>query len=169
FTSLSEKFLIYYEGEFRHKILSMGEAVATDEQVFQDYLLRELMSEGCIRYNTVQKTGNDLGSVTIEKEGPVSFLVTTTKNHLHPENETRMLSLEINDSQIQTQAVLRKVAEIEGLNQAGEHIDYQPWQDFQRWLEAGERRVIVPFSPAMPDLIPAASVRRRCGGGQVLR
>src|SRR5262249_34493419 len=117
----------------------------------------------------VQKTGNDLGSVTIEKEGPVSFLVTTTKNHLHPENETRMLSLEINDSQIQTQAVLRKVAEIEGLNQAGEHIDYQPWQDFQRWLEAGERRVIVPFSTAMADLIPPASVRLRRDVGQVIR
>src|SRR5262249_47664582 len=66
-------------------------------------------------------------------------------------------------------AVLRKVAEIEGLNQAGEHIDYQPWQDFQRWLEAGERRVIVPFSTAMADLIPPASVRLRRDVGQVIR
>jgi hypothetical protein len=80
FTSLSEKFLIYYEDDFQHKILSMGEAVATDEQDFQDYLLRELMSEGRIRHSTVQKVGNEMMTVTIEKEGPVSFMVTTTKN-----------------------------------------------------------------------------------------
>lgn len=46
FTSLSEKALIYYDGDFNHKILSMGEATATEEKQFQDYLLRELMSEG---------------------------------------------------------------------------------------------------------------------------
>ena len=89
----------------------MGEAVATDEQDFQDYLLRELMSEGRIRHSTVQKVGNELTSCcTIEKEGPVTFLVTTTKSKLHPENETRMLSLEIDDSEKQTRAVLHKVA-----------------------------------------------------------
>jgi hypothetical protein len=87
FTSLSEKSLIYYDGDFSHKILSMGEATATDEQDFQDYLLRELMSEGRISYPTVQKIGNELVTKTIEKEGPVAFLVTTTKNTLHPETK----------------------------------------------------------------------------------
>src|SRR5262249_16029831 len=52
FTALSEKSLIYHEGDFKHIILSMGEAVATEEQDFQDYLLRELMSEGYISYTT---------------------------------------------------------------------------------------------------------------------
>jgi hypothetical protein len=80
----------------------MGEASATDELDFQDYLLRELMSEGRIRHSTVQKVGKELVATTIEKEGPVAFLVTTTRNKLHPENETRMLSLEIDDSEKQT-------------------------------------------------------------------
>jgi hypothetical protein len=169
FTSLSEKFLIYYEGDFAHKILSMGEAVATDEQNFQDYLLRELMTEGRLRHNTVQRNGNEIVSQTIEKEGPVSFLVTTTKSKLHPENETRMLSLEIDDSERQTKAVLRKVAEVEGLNRASGAVDYELWRDFQRWLAAGERRVVVPFAAAMVDLIPPASVRLRRDIGQVIR
>ena len=30
----------YMEEDFAHKLLSMGEAVATEEQRFQDYLLR---------------------------------------------------------------------------------------------------------------------------------
>jgi hypothetical protein len=112
FTSLSEKSLIYCEEGFEHKILSMGEAAATEELDFQDYILRELMSEGRIRHATVQKVGNEYISRTIEKNGPVAFMVTTTKNKLHAENETRMLSLEIDDSEGQTKAVLKKVAQV---------------------------------------------------------
>jgi hypothetical protein len=80
----------------------MAEAVATEEQSFQDYLLRELMSEGRINHATVLKIGDQIVSVTIRKEGPIAFLVTTTKAKLHPENETRMLSLEIDDTEKQT-------------------------------------------------------------------
>jgi hypothetical protein len=169
FTSLSEKFLIYYDGDFAHKVLSMGEAVAVDEQSFQDYLLRELMSEGRIKHSTVQKVGTEIVATTIEKQGPVSFIVTTTKNKLHAENETRMLSLEIDDSEGQTRRVMRKVAQVEGLNESGADIDYEPWHNFQRWLEAGERRVVVPFASEMVELIPAASVRLRRDAGQVIR
>jgi 5S rRNA maturation endonuclease (ribonuclease M5) len=169
FTSLSEKALIYHQGDFDHKILSMGEANATEEQNFQDYLLRELMSEGHIRYPTVQKVGNELVTVFIEKRGPVAFLVTTTKNKLHPENETRMLSMEVDDSEGQTKAVLEKVAKVEGRNKGTPQIDYKPWQDFQRWLEAGERDVDVPFADALAAMIPPKAVRLRRDFGQVLR
>jgi len=169
FTSLSEKALIYYDGDFAHKILSMGEATATDEQNFQDYLLRELMSEHRIRYPTVQKIGNDLVTTTIEKNGPVAFLVTTTKSKLHPENETRMLSLEIDDTEKQTMSVLGKVAQVEGLNHSAAEVDYKPWQDFQRWLELGERRVVVPIATEMVALIPAVAVRLRRDVGQLIR
>ena len=168
FTGLSEKALIYYDGDFAHKILSMGEATATDEQNFQDYLLRELMSEGRLRYPTVQKVGNDLVAMIIEKNGPVAFLVTTTKSKLHPENETRMLSLEIDDSEKQTKSVLGKVAQVEGLNRSVARVDYGPWQDFQRWLELGERCVVVPFAAEMGELIPPVAVRLRRDFGQVI-
>ncbi len=46
FTSLSERALIYNKDDFEHMILSMGEAAGAQEQSLQDYLLRELMSEG---------------------------------------------------------------------------------------------------------------------------
>jgi hypothetical protein len=167
FTSLSEKSLIYYDGDFTHKILSMGEATATEEQEFQDYLLRELMSEGYIRHATVQKVGADLEAVTIEKHGPVAFLVTTTKSKMHPENETRMLSLEIDDSESQTRKVLNKVAQVDGLHDIAP-VEYGPWQDFQRWLECGERRVVVPFAAVMVEMIPPVAVRLRRDVGQTI-
>jgi hypothetical protein len=168
FTSLSEKALIYYDGDFVHKILSMGEAVATEEQKFQDYLLRELMSEDCIRYPVPQKVGDEIRTVIIEKHGPVTFIVTTTKNTLHPENESRLLSLEIDDTREQTEKVLNKVALVEGLHSA-ESIDNKSWQDFQRWLATGECRVVVPFALAMAELIKPEAVRLRRDFGQVLR
>jgi len=121
-TSMTEKALIYFEGDLAHKIFSMGEAVATEEQSFQDYLLRELISEGRINHVTPQKIGDQITSVTIRKEGPVAFLVTTTKAKLHPENETRMLSLEIDDTERQTKNVLMKVAEVRGLNHPSSSI-----------------------------------------------
>ena len=121
-TSMTEKALIYFEGDLAHKIFTMGEAVATEEQSFQDYLLRELISEGRINHVTPQKIGDQITSVTIQKEGPVAFLVTTTKAKLHPENETRMLSLEIDDTERQTKNVLMKVAEVRGLNHPSSSI-----------------------------------------------
>jgi hypothetical protein len=170
FTSLSEKTLLYHDGDFSHKILSMAEATAADEQSFQDYLLRELMSEGRLRHWTVQKNAkNKMVSHLIEKNGPVSFMVTTTKTKLHPENETRMLSLEVDDSEGQTKAVLKKVAAVEGLGDQATLLDYSRWHDFQRWLEDGPRSVVIPFAGDLALAIPARSVRLRRDFGQVLR
>jgi hypothetical protein len=132
FTSISDKALFYMPDDLAHKILSMGEAITGKEVEFQDYLLRELMSEGKLRYPVVQKIGGELQTITIEKNGPVAFMVTTTRNKLNPENETRMLSLEVNDSEEQTRAVLGKVAEVEGLNRKSSAADPRRWHDHQR-------------------------------------
>lgn len=93
------------------------------------------MSEGRLRYGTVQKVGNNIESIIIVKNAPVSFMVTTTKTKLHPENETRMLSLEVDDSEKQTKQVLAKVAQIEGLNSAPTALDYERWHAYQRWSD----------------------------------
>ena len=94
-------------------------------------------------------------------------MVTTTKNQLHPENETRMLSLEVDDTENQTKNVLDKVAQVDGLHDTAP-VDYRSWQDFQRWLAAGECRVLVPFALEMAKLIPAVAVRLRRDFGQVI-
>jgi hypothetical protein len=167
FTSISEKALIYYEGDFAHKIFSMAEAVAVDEQSFQDYLLRELMSEGRIRYDTAQKLGDGIITVTIQKQGPVAFMVTTTKAKLHPENETRMLSLEIDDTERQTKDVIRKIAQAHGVNDS-RPVNYEHWRDFQRWLEHGDREVVIPYANVLAEMVPPVAVRLRRDFGQAL-
>jgi hypothetical protein len=72
------------------------------------------------------------GTITIIKNGPVAFMVTTTKAALNPENETRMLSLEIDDSAEQTTRVLNRVALNVGTNADKDAIDFHPWHFFQQ-------------------------------------
>jgi hypothetical protein len=168
FTTLSEKALLYYEDDFSHKILSMGEAAGAEEQSLQDYLLRELMSEGRLRYPVVQMKKGGLVTTTIEKNGPVAFMVTTTKSALHPENETRLLSLEVDDSDMQTMSVLSKVAEIVGMNAEKAAIDFEPFRNHQRWLATGKCNVVIPFANKLARLIPPRSVRLRRDFTQIL-
>jgi hypothetical protein len=168
FTILSEKALLYEDRGFEHKILSMGEAVSTEDSKLQDYLLRELMSEGVLHYPVVQKNGDVLRTEHIIKCGPVSFMVTSTRNKFNPENETRMLSLEADDSEAQTRAVIDMVARNLGYNTTHEAIDLAPWHAHQRWLAAGAHRVMVPFSQTLGRLIPAKTVRLRRDIGQVM-
>jgi hypothetical protein len=171
FTALSDKALLYFKDDFAHKVLSMGEAFSPEEAKFQDYILRELLSEGILRYPVVQKQPDGtLETITIQKNGPVAFMVTTTRNRLHPENETRMLSIEVDDSAEQTRKVLNMVAVVEGLNREVVAGDFAPWHDYQRWLAAGECRVYLPFSRELSNLIKTTkSVRLRRDFGQLLR
>ena len=127
------------------------------------------MSESKLRYPVVQKIHGELKTVMIEKNGPVAFMITTTRNKLNPENETRMLSLEINDSQDQTQRVLDKIAELEGRNRAELKIDLEPWHNYQRWLAAGDLEVDIPFARTLASLIPPKAVRLRRDFSQLLR
>jgi hypothetical protein len=168
FTTMSEKALLWYQDDFTGKILSMGEATASDEKSLQDYLLRELISEGKLRYPVSQKIGSTVTTIIIEKNGPVVFLVTTTKAALHPENETRMLSLEIDDSDSQTVSVLDKIAMVVGENVSSSAVNFEPWRDYQRWLAAGNRKVKVPFARELAALIPPRAVRLRRDFPQLL-
>jgi hypothetical protein len=152
----------------------MGEAQDREQIAFQDLLLRQLMSEGKLRHLVVQKVGNDLVTVAVEKNGPVVFWLTTTRNKLHPENETRLTSLEIDDSQAQTARVVEKVALVEGWNQGALPADfYKRWHDHQRWLAAGEVRVRIPYAVTLARLVGktdlANAPRFRRDFGQLLR
>ena len=162
FTTMSDRALLYNQGDFDHKVLSMAEAHSFQERDMQDYLLRELMSEGKLKYPVVQKVGGQLVTRVIIKNGPVAFLVTTTRAALNPENETRTISLEIDDSENQTRRVLNKLAQTDGKNLRPDDSIHWDWQDYQRLLrEIGNRNVVVPFAVALASLMPPRATRLR--------
>jgi hypothetical protein len=153
FTTMTERALLYLDGEsLAHRILSMAEAVSTKQTELQDYLLREIISNGRIEHLVAVGGGSGQLATTerIVVEGPIMFVTTTTRVRLHPEIETRILSIETDDTEIQTRQVLRKIAELES-GGATAAPDLAPWLDFQRWLAAGERRVVVPYLPALAN------------------
>jgi hypothetical protein len=151
-TAMSDRTLAYSEEPIEHRFLVLFEAAGMSGD-FATYLIRSLLSEGHLRYETVEKTSEGLKPRLIEREGPTGLLVTTTAVKLHPENETRLLSLTVNDTREQTRDVLAALAE-----EDGEAPDLKPWRALQEWLETAEHRVHIPYARVLAGL---GSARRR--------
>jgi hypothetical protein len=122
------------------------------------YLIRSLLSEGRIRYELVEKTKDGMKPRLIQKDGPTGLIVTTTAARLHPENETRLLSLAVKDTPEQTRAILHALA---GGNERDIAVEFVRWQGFQNWIVGGECRVVVPFAEKLAGLVPPVAVRLR--------
>ena len=121
FTTLTEKALIYLQDDLKHKILRVAEAVGVGkERETTDYILREIITNHRITHWVVVAAAPGEVPVTrrVDKEGPVMFATTTTKAELHPELETRILSVEIDDTQKQTRRVLLKIAQTREIGRA---------------------------------------------------
>src|SRR4029450_8198279 len=121
------------------------------------YLIRSLLSEGCVRYETVEKTPQGLQARLIEREGPTGLIVTTTRDGLHPENEPRLISLTLADGQDQTRAILASLAE----EDRRDEVSREPWHALQRWIATSDARVTIPYANALVGLIPPLAVRLR--------
>jgi DNA-binding Lrp family transcriptional regulator len=163
-TALSERALAYSDEPFSHRAIVVYEAAGMAGEM-GSYLIRSLLSEGRLKYEAVEKTKEGLRARLIEKEGPTSLIVTTTAPRLHPENETRLLSLTVTDTQSQTKAILRALASD---GEADGTVNYAQWQAFQAFLDAGEHRVDVPFADRLAELIPPLAVRLRRDFSQLL-
>jgi len=155
-TAMSEHALAYGEEALSHRIVLYEAAGLTGD--FGTYLVRSLLSEGRICYDTVEKTRDGLKSRRIEREGPTGLITTTTAIHLHPENETRLLSLTVTDTAAQTKAVMQAQAKRQGRT---DHIDLASWHAMQCFLSLVPRQVVIPFASELADLIPPVAVRLR--------
>jgi len=161
-TAMSERSLAYSEEPLSHRFLVICEAIGLQND-FVSYLLRSLLSEGKLRYETVDKTSNGLKARTIEREGPTGLIVTTTAIRLHPENETRILSLPVTDTKEQTRNILFSIA-----NQTDNPIDFSEWHAFQIWLESVKHSVRIPYALTLAGKIPILHVRQRRDFTQIL-
>src|SRR5918995_3112599 len=67
-TAMSERLLAYSEEPIKHRFLVIYEAEGMSGD-FATYLIRSLLSEGKVRYETVEKTRDGLKARLIEREG----------------------------------------------------------------------------------------------------
>ncbi len=148
---MSSKYLAYCEENFSHRFLFVWEAAGLGEDA--EAMLRVLLSEGSVIWRTVI----DQQGVTLRKPGPTGLLLTTTEIVVHPENETRILSLDVDDTPEQTRRVFRAIAKQE----APDTNSLIRWHGLARWLALGNRNVYVPFADQLAERIPTLAVRMR--------
>ena len=155
-SAVSEHALAYSQEPLKHRVLIIAEAAGAGGE-FADYLIRTLLSENQIKYETVMK-GPDgrIGPVLIVREGPTGLLTSTTRIKLHPENETRLLSIPVADTREQTAAVFKMLA-----NGRQPDPDLTRWHALQTWLANGATAVWIPFAGELAERIPPVATRLR--------
>jgi hypothetical protein len=69
-----------------------------------------MQSDGRLEYEATEKTAaGGMKNVVYRTEGPTVIVQTTTKNHLHPENETRVFPIYIDESEEQTGRIVESI------------------------------------------------------------
>lgn len=161
-TAMSERALAYSTEPISHRMLVIYEASGMEGDM-ETYLIRSLLSEGVVRYETVEKTANGLEAKLIERQGPTGLIVTTTKVRMHAENETRLLSVTVTDTQQQTAAIFQALAA-----ERRHEPDTETWHALQVWLSGAEHRVAIPYAEVLANLVPPVATRLRRDFGMVL-
>jgi hypothetical protein len=168
-TAGSQRSLIFTEEEFGHRTIVMFEATALREVAekrdgdMTAMLVRTLLSEGRIEYEFTER-GDDgrMGTRRIIKQGPTNLIVTTTADNLHQENETRLLSLPVDESETQTRAVMVRTALRRSQAEPAEPPDLGQWHELFHWLKHhGEHRVYLPYAHYLAEHAAASVVRMR--------
>ncbi|ASP32240.1 helix-turn-helix domain-containing protein [Labrenzia sp. VG12] len=166
FEGMTEKSLIYHTDlDLRNKHVIIGEAAGSADGNGNAFL-RQLLSEGQIRYSTTQSTNEGLKGVTIEVEGPTGLIMTTTAGRIHAEDESRMISVSVTESPDQIRAAL--LAQAVGSQAPVEEINLQPWHDLYEVYRSAPKEVIIPYAGKIAEALPTSHDRIKRDFPQVL-
>jgi hypothetical protein len=167
-TSSSALSLVYDARPIAHKVIFLFEATQLqgEKQTERDsmfaMMVRTLMSEGrIIHQTTVEDPSSPTGRRVerIVREGPISFIVTTTGT-VHDENETRMLAWHIHEDRDQTHAVMKGMAGYFS-GEIFKPVDLTVWHDLQHWIALGPNETVIPFARQIAEKTSPAMVRFR--------
>lgn len=154
---------VFYMGQkqLKHKILAIAEEEGMREA---SYALKLLQSDGKLM---IASTGKDpktgqLGTQDYEVEGPVMLFLTTTALDIDPELKNRCITMSVNESRDQTQAIHQQQRESETLDglfasEAYEEILKQH-RNAQRLIEP--IAVVNPYAPQLTFVDDQTRTRR---------
>jgi DNA primase len=146
------------ETEYEHKVVVIAEYEGAKKA---DYAIRTFQSERRIQWEFVDTKGSrGIQKKTNTVNGPAAFLQATTESVLHPENETRLLFVEIDESKEQT----AKINLQQALFAAGQALDrcnaVQEWRTLLGSLKT-DMKITIPFATQIVPFFPAERVRSR--------
>jgi hypothetical protein len=158
-TGFSAKALFRTKMSLKHSVLYIQELAGSEGA---DFSIRTLQSDNVLRWEATEKQPDGtMANVEYEVEGPCVIVQTTTKNHLHPENETRVVPIYLDETAEQTERitreVLRRAAGKGDVSQNERDVLFAAWHDAVRLLEPAE--VIVPFAERIK--VPSTPLRLR--------
>ena len=157
-TGMSPKALMHaQEDEFQNKAVFIAEYEGVSKA---DYAIRTFQSEKAIEWDFVESSSAGIKKKNRKVKGPAAFLQATTRPVLHPENETRLLFISLDESAGQTEAIIRRQAQ-EAMNGEAENNDKKIplWQEFLRSLKP--MMITIPYADKLGATFPADRVRSR--------
>jgi hypothetical protein len=157
-SGLTAKALFRTEANLMGAVLYLQEVAGSEDA---NYSIRVMQSDGRLEFEATEKAPDgSMKNVVYRTEGPTVIVQTTTKNHLHPENETRVFPIYIDESPTQTERIVQGILQKaeEGSVEAEEREKIVGvWHDAIRLLEPA--RVIVPYARRIS--VPSSQVRIR--------
>ncbi|WP_155765451.1 hypothetical protein [Mesorhizobium erdmanii] len=153
FEGMSEKAIVYLQNlSLINRHLIIGEASGMADGAGRT-LLRQLLSEGKVRYATVESTDSGLkGSELPTLKGPCGLIMTTTAVGIHPEDENRMLSVNMKESPDQIGAAL--IAQAEGIIKPVSEPNTGPWFALYEYMQTLPKTVKIPFAREIAVRMP---------------
>jgi hypothetical protein len=151
-------------GALAHRLVVAGERsrVEDDERAEATRALREMLSSGKLtKLMPVKVEGNRIETVSIEQEGPIAYVESTTLAKVFDEDANRCLMLHTDERSEQTRRVVRRLAD--SYRGAGGAADpgrvVLRHHALQRMLRPCP--VVVPFADRLAELFPCERVEAR--------
>jgi hypothetical protein len=145
------------EHEFEHKVVYIAEYEGAAKA---DYAIRTMQSEKVIQWDFVETGASGIKKKNNRVNGPAAFIQATTRPVLHPENETRLLFAQIDESEEQTRAILlRQGEDAEGREEPPTAELFREWRELIANLQSVPVRV--PFARWLAENFPVDLVRAR--------
>jgi hypothetical protein len=158
-SGLTAKALFRTEANLEGAVLYLQEVAGSEDA---NYSIRVMQSDGRLEYEATEKAPDgSMKNVVYRTEGPTVIVQTTTKNHLHPENETHVFPIYIDESEEQTGRIVESIlkdAAGHGVGGAERELVRERWHDAIRLLESG-LEVVVPYAERIE--IPTSPIRIR--------
>lgn len=156
-SALSDKALAHFDEPLSHRHLVISEATALDNSDMASYLLRTLLSEKELTYAFPTATDDGVKMQHKHIEGPTGLFMTTTQHSLHAENETRFISITVNDTRQHTRSVISEIATKNGYTP-----NMERWHALQEVLEIDkESDVFIPYAQWIAHTIPEEALHVR--------
>lgn len=150
-------------GALSHRFVVAGERsrIQDDDQAEATRALREMLSAGRLtKLMPVKQLGGSIETVSIEQEGPIAYVETTTLGRVFDEDENRFIALHTDEQPEQTRRILDRTAEAYAAEStAASSRIKQKHHALQRLLQP--LPVIIPYAEKVAEHFAADRVEAR--------